>query len=108
MGYENLCQVVNTMKHEEFFRKHPVFTGEELDRHLSAIGKTGRRTRESLLNYHRKTGHVIRIRRGLFAVIPTGADPNSYPVDPVLVAVKLTRDAILSHQQFPSTSETQQ
>lgn len=97
MGCNDFDQVMNTMKHEEFFREHSVFTGEELDRHLSAMGKTGRRTRESLLDYHRKAGHVIRIRRGLYAVIPTGADPNSYPVDPVLVAVKLTRDAVLSH-----------
>ena len=85
------------MKHEMFFRKHPVFTGEEFNDHLSALGKTGPRTRESLLNYHRKTGHVILIRRGLFAVIPTGADPDSYPVDPFLVAAKLTTDGVLSY-----------
>jgi predicted transcriptional regulator of viral defense system len=85
------------MKHEDFFRKHPVFTGEELDRHLAALGKSGHRTKESLLDYHKKTGHVIRIRRGLYAVIPPGADPNSYPVDPFLVAAKLTTDAVLSY-----------
>lgn len=85
------------MKHEEFFRKHPVFTGEELDRHLSAVGKKGPRTRESLLNYYRSAGRVIRIRRGLYAVIPPGADPNSYPVDPFLIAARLTKDAVLSY-----------
>lgn len=85
------------MKHEEFFRKNPVFTAEEFDRHLSSIGKTGARTRESLLSYHRKTGHVILIRRGLYAVIPPGADSDSYPVDPFLVAAKLTKDAVLSY-----------
>ena len=85
------------MKHETFFRKHPVFTGEELKRHLSALGKIGPRTRESLLNYHSNTGHVILIRRGLYAVIPAGADPDSYPVDPFLVAAKLTTDGVLSY-----------
>ncbi len=85
------------MKHESFFRKHPVFTGEELNDHLSALGEVGPRTRESLLNYHRNTGHVILIRRGLYAVIPSGADPVSYPVDPFLVAAKLTADAVLSY-----------
>ncbi|PIP44223.1 MAG: transcriptional regulator, partial [Deltaproteobacteria bacterium CG23_combo_of_CG06-09_8_20_14_all_60_8] len=85
------------MKHEEFFRKHPVFTAVELDNHLSAMGKAGPRTRESLLEYHRKTGHVILMRRGLYAVIPPGADPDSYQVDPFLVAAKLTRDAVLSY-----------
>lgn len=85
------------MKHEEFFQKHPVFTGEELDKHLSAIGKPGHRTRESLLNYHRRKGQVILIRRGLYVVIPPGGDPELYPVDPFLVAAKLTKDAILSY-----------
>lgn len=93
----NIYQIGFTMKHEEFFRKHPVFTGEELERHLSATGKSGHRTRESLLNYHRKTGHVVLIRRGLYAVIPPGADPDLYPVDPFLVAAKLTKDAVLSY-----------
>ena len=37
------------------------------------------------------------MRRGLYAVIPPGADPGSYPVDPYLVAAKLTPDAVLSH-----------
>lgn len=85
------------MKHEKFFRKHPVFTGEELDRHLSATGKLGPRTRESLLDYHRKTGHVVLIRRGLYGVVPSGADSDTFPVDPFLVAAKLTRDAVLSY-----------
>jgi predicted transcriptional regulator of viral defense system len=85
------------MKHEKFFRKHPVFTGEELNDHLSVLGTIGPRTRESLLDYHRKTGHVIPIRRWLYAVIPTGADPDTYPVDPFLIATKLTKDAVLSY-----------
>ena len=85
------------MKHEAFFRKHPVFTANELAEHLSTCGEVGPRTREALLAYHRKTGRVVTVRRGLYAVIPPGADPDSYPVDPVLVAVKLTKDAVLSH-----------
>ncbi len=85
------------MKHEQFFRKHPVFTGVELARHMSSCGEIGLRAQESLLSYHRKTRHIIPVRRGLYIVIPPGADPDSYPVDPFLVAAKLTRDAILSY-----------
>lgn len=85
------------IKHDEFFRKHPVFTGEELAGHLSSHGEVGGRTREALLAYHRKAGRVVRVRRGLFAVIPAGADPDSYPVDPYLVAAKLTPDSVVSH-----------
>ncbi len=85
------------MKHDSFFRNHPVFTGEELAKHLSSHGAVGGRAREALLAYHKKTGRIVRIRRGLYAVIPPGANPGSYPVDPFLVAAKLTPDAVLSH-----------
>ncbi len=85
------------MKHSEFFRKHPVFNSVELDSHLLDLGHVSPRARESLLKYHRKVGHVVLIRRGLYAVIPPGASPESYPIDPFLVAAKLTKDAVLSY-----------
>ena len=85
------------IKHEAFFRRHPVFTGEELATHLSSSGEAGTRTQESLLAYHTRAGRLLRVRRGLFAVIPQGADSDTYPVDPYLVAGKLTRDSVLSH-----------
>ena len=85
------------MKHDAFFRTHPVFTGAELADHVSSSGEVGERARETLLAYYRKTGRVVRVRRGLYAVIPPGADADSYPVDPFLVAAKMTPDAVLSH-----------
>ena len=85
------------MKHDAFFRKHPVFTGEELAKHLSTHSEVGARAQEALLAYHRRAGRVIRVRRGLYAVIPAGADTDSYPIDPFLIAAKLTPDAVLSH-----------
>ena len=85
------------IKHEAFFRRHPVFTGEELAAHLCSNGDAGARTQESLLAYHTRAGRLLRVRRGLFAVIPPGADSNTNPVDPYLVAAKLTGDSVLSH-----------
>lgn len=85
------------MKHDEFFRKYPVFTGEEFAKHFSSFGEVGERTQEALLAYHQKTGRVVQVRRGLYAVIPPGADKDSYPVDPFLLAAKLTPDSVLSH-----------
>ncbi len=85
------------MKHDKFFRKNPVFTGKDLDDHLSSLGEVGSRTKESLLTYHRMTGRIIMIRRGLYAVIPPGANPDTYPVDPFLLASKLRPDAVLSY-----------
>ena len=85
------------MKHNEYFRKHPVFTGDDLAKHLSAHGEVGERAQEALLAYYQKVGRVVRIRRGLYAVIPSGAGSDSYPVDPFLVASKLTPDSALTH-----------
>jgi predicted transcriptional regulator of viral defense system len=84
------------MKHEVFFRKHPVFTGEEMADYVSSCGEAGPRTREALLAYHKKAGRIVSVRRGLYAVVPPGANPASYPVDPFLVAARLTTDAVLS------------
>ena len=85
------------VKHDTFFRQHPVFTGNELAGHLERIGSRGIRTPEKLLAYHTKSERLIRVRRGLYAVIPPGSNGDSYPVDPYQVAAKLTPDAVLSH-----------
>lgn len=84
-------------KHDEFLRRHPVFTVNDLAKHMSSNREVGGRAQEALLAYYQKTGRVVRIRRGLYAVIPPGGDHVSYPVDPFLVAAKLTPDSVLSH-----------
>lgn len=86
-----------SVKHETFFRQHPVFTGQELAAHLASRGAVGHRSQEALLAYYTKTGRIIRVRRGLYAVVPPGTETASYPVDPYLIAGKVTPDAVLSH-----------
>ena len=86
-----------TLKHDVFFRRHPVFTGDELAGHLARIGSHGVRTPERVLAYHIKSGWLRRVRQGLYAVIPPGVDGDTYPVDPYQVAAKMTPDAMLSH-----------
>jgi predicted transcriptional regulator of viral defense system len=79
-----------------FFARHPVFAYEE---YVAAFehGRT-RRTVETLLAYHLRVGHVVRLRRGLFATVPLGLeDPNALQVDPFVVAAKLTDDAVLGY-----------
>ena len=86
-----------SIRHDTFFRRHPVFSGAELAAHLSAGGHVGARTQESLVAYHTRTGRLVRVRRGLFAVIPPEADGDTYPVDPYLIASRLTPDSVLSY-----------
>lgn len=80
-----------------FFLTHPVFTSEELAQFQCRKGSTSRWTRKALLAHHRKQGHVVNIRRGLYAAVPPGATPEECPVDPVLIAAKLREDAVLAY-----------
>lgn len=84
-------------KHSAFLRRHPVFTSRDLDKHLAARGGFGPRTDEAFLTYYRRVGRLARIRRGLYATVPPGADPRTQPVNPYLIAARLTPDAVLSH-----------
>jgi len=87
-----------SMKVNEFLSQHPVFTVDELDCFLSSRGGSGKpNTRKSLLTYYRSQGRIVRVRRGLYATVPFGADPETSPVDPYLVAAKMTVDAVLAY-----------
>jgi predicted transcriptional regulator of viral defense system len=85
------------MKLKTFFHSHPVFTLEDLAGFLSSDGRHNVRTQESLLAYHVKAGNIIRVRRGLYASVPPGASAETYPVDPFLLASKITQDSVLAY-----------
>ena len=82
------------MKHDEFFRKHPCYRA---DPPTLAFPRWGRRSSAGSATAYHQAGRVVRIRRGLYAVVPPGADAGSYPIDPFLIASKLTPDSLLSH-----------
>lgn len=85
------------MNLQELFATRPVFTRDEF---VSCLGKAysaNERSRESLLAYHVREGHLVRVRRGLYAVVPRGSDPETCAVDPFLVAGKLAEDAVLAY-----------
>ena len=85
------------MKVQAFFDENPVFRHEDFVAFLESVGSYRTKTREALLTYHVKVGHLLRIRRGLYAVVPRGFDPAAYPADPYLLAGHLAADAVLSH-----------
>ena len=85
------------MKLNEFLSQHAVFTVDELDHFLSDRGSNNPNTRKSILTYYCNQGRIVRIRRGLYATIPFGANPASSPVDLYLVAAKMATDAILAY-----------
>jgi predicted transcriptional regulator of viral defense system len=88
---------VLTMRPVEFFGLNPVFTRTEFAARTAADETASRRTVDSLLAYHVRTGRLLRLRRGLYAVVGPGASSGTQPVDPFLVAAKLAEDAVLAY-----------
>jgi predicted transcriptional regulator of viral defense system len=82
------------MKLDVFFSRHPVFTVQELDDYLGDVNK---KTRTQLLNYHRRSGRILSVRRGLYAVVPLGMNPETTFPDPYLLASKMTTDGVLAY-----------
>lgn len=85
------------MKLLDFFARHSVFTYEEFAAFLDADGPRSVKTRDSLLAHHIKTGRILRVRRGLYASVPFGASPDTFPVDTFLLAGKMSDDAVIAY-----------
>jgi predicted transcriptional regulator of viral defense system len=78
-----------------FFARNPVFRLEDwvaTSRGRNRVARTHERAR-----YHVETGRLLRLGRGLFAVVPPGRDAKSFDPDPYWVAATYRPDAILSH-----------
>lgn len=85
------------MRLTDYFASHPVFTAEELKNWLVRRDSHNPWTRKALLAYHEKQGRLRRARRGLYYVVPPGANPENFPADAYLLAAKMTDDAILAY-----------
>jgi predicted transcriptional regulator of viral defense system len=84
------------MRSIDFFETHPLFTHEEFLSARASRGATAR-TGANLLARYCASGRLVRIRRGLYAVVPHGVDPDRFSVDPYLVATKMAPDAVVAY-----------
>lgn len=83
------------MKVKQFFETHPVFHYEEFAAFMTSRGISRPESWRQQLSYHQKVGHLIHIRRFLYAVKPMlSQDPW---IDPYLLASKVTVSAILAY-----------
>lgn len=82
-----------------FFEQYPVFTQNEYREFLSSLGTTNSNTQRELLAYHLKKQHIVRIRRGFFASIPTAFrhSVENFPVDPYLVAGRIRENSVIAY-----------
>ncbi len=84
------------MKSIDFFATHPVFNKSQFIKSRSAK-KTSFKTVNNLLDQHVHSGNIIRIRRGMYASISRGRDPQKANVDPYLIASSLTDDSVVAY-----------
>ena len=85
------------MSIKQFFAAHPVFTTADLVKYRGRSGSETRWTRKAILAQYRKQGRVVLARRGLYAVVPPGSNPQTFRPDPYLLAAKITDDAVLAY-----------
>lgn len=83
------------MKIKGFFEAHPVFRYEEFAAFMTALGTTRPESWRQQLSYHQKAGHLIHIRKFLYAVKPIFS--QDVGVDSYLIASKTTADAVLAY-----------
>lgn len=77
-----------------FFDSHPVFTRPEFQ---AVAQRRSLRTTDSLLRRYATDGRLLRVRAGLYSVVPRGADAATAAVDPYLVITKLALDATVAY-----------
>lgn len=95
--YGGFTQEGVIMKFQSLVSRKPVLTIDELHELLNQSHSKNKRSRETLLSYHLRKGNLVKIRRGLYAVVPLGSTPDSFSVDPYLVASKSADDAVLAY-----------
>lgn len=97
MFNDNIYQVRFVVMLDVFFMKHPIFMIEEFKTFHAAGKVKGRRAAGALLAYYYKTGKIMRLKRGLFAVVPPGEAAVEFTPDPFLVAARMSADSVLVH-----------
>jgi len=85
------------MNLEGFFARHPVFTVREMTAFLDSEKPRPSKATNSLLAYHTRAEHIMRVRRGLYVTLPQGSSPGTYSPDPFLLAAKMTEDSVLAY-----------
>jgi predicted transcriptional regulator of viral defense system len=93
------CVTLSRRRHKvntpEFFATHPVFSLDQASRVLTP--NSGRKGAIQRLKHHLSVGRLTLVTRGVYAVVPPGADAKRFEPDAFLVAGALRPDAVFSH-----------
>ncbi len=81
----------------DFFAMYPVFTREEFVRFLAGRGASSIETANAHLRRYQAAGRIARVKRGVYIAARPGEGATKSPVDFLLVASRLTPDAVLAY-----------
>ncbi|MGQ0506811.1 MAG: type IV toxin-antitoxin system AbiEi family antitoxin domain-containing protein [Myxococcaceae bacterium] len=81
----------------DLFARSPVFTHEEFVLAHAAGTERSPHTANNILAHHLAAGHLVRVRRGLYATVPRGVNAAAAAIDPYLVATRLAADAVVAY-----------
>jgi len=85
------------VKPANFFATRPVFRLDEFVSVHRAGGTRKPAATAAILKQHVRAGHLLHVRRGLYAVVPRGTDPDDLQVDRFLIASRLAPDAVIAY-----------
>lgn len=85
------------MKPLDYFAAHPVFRLEDFAAAHQAGDKLKPSSSLAIVKKHVQAGNLLRIRRGVYAVVPRGQTPDSVVVDPYVLATNLAPDAVVAY-----------
>lgn len=80
----------------DFYATHPVFTHTRFVAAHTASGRSTH-TSNSLLAKQVAAGRLLRVKRGIYATVPVGVEPQGFQPDPPLVATHLRDDAVVAY-----------
>lgn len=85
------------MRPVDFFARHSVFRHDEFVMAHAGSGHRSPQTSAAVLKQHVASGRLLHVRRGLYATVLPDVSPERLQVDPYLLAVKLSNDAVVAY-----------
>ena|SRR5215510_1480945 len=74
------------MKPVDYFATHPVFRFDDFVAAHQTLEPRKSTASKAVLQHHLRAGHLLHVRRGLYAVVPRRTSPESLQIDPFLLA----------------------
>ncbi len=85
------------VKPVDYFATHPMFRFEDFaSAHREGDARKPTASK-AVLQQHVRAGHLLHVRRGLYAVVPRGASAESLQLDAFLLASRLAPDAVIAY-----------